>query len=271
MAIQPTQPQGIGGVLDTTFQLYKTSLAQVWPLSLLLAAVGSPPSIYLMMHGGGVASGDTAAALAMLGLMSSPVYWLINLVTIAATWWVVGALYLKQQAIGTDQELSTGSALQASVGRIVTLFLMSLLLGLALIFGMILLVVPFFILLVSLMLSTGLVMFEGKGPYESLVASHKLVWGNWWRTAVILTVGGILMFVIYMALALVIGLITPFIGLGTGDVMMSTLVSTLLISVLLNVVGIPFFSAMLIAVYWDLKLRKEGGDLAARVGALNAA
>ena len=33
----------------------------------------------------------------------------------------------------------------------------------------------------------------------------------------------------------------------------------------------PFFSAMLIAVYWDLKLRKEGGDLAARVGALNAA
>ena len=60
-------------------------------------------------------------------------------------------------------------------------------------------------------------------------------------------------------------------GLGTGDVMMSTLLSTVLISALLNVVAVPFFSAMLIATYWDLKLRKEGGDLAARVGALNAA
>jgi hypothetical protein len=125
--------------------------------------------------------------------------------------------------------------------------------------------------MVSLALATNLVMFEEKGPVDALTGSHRLVWGNWWRTAAILTVGGILMFVIYMALALVIGIIMPFVGFGTGDVMMSTLLSTLLISVLLNVVAIPFFSAMLIAVYWDLKLRKEGGDLAARVGALNAA
>ena len=270
MAIQPTQPQGIGGVLDTTFQLYKSSLGLVWPLCLLLASVGAPPSIYLMMHGGGAAS-DTASALAMLGAMSDPVYWLINLVTIAATWWVFSALYLKQQAIGTDQELSLADALHASVGRIVPLFFMSLLFGIALIAGAFLLLIPFFILLVSLVLGTNLVVFENKGPLDALVGSHKLVWGNWWRTAAILTVGGILMFVIYMALALVIGLIVPFVGFGTGDVMMSTLVSTLLISVVLNVVAMPFFSAMLIAVYWDLKLRKEGGDLAARVGALNAA
>jgi hypothetical protein len=270
MAIQPTQPQGIGGVLDTTFQLYKSSLGLVWPLSLLLALVGAPPSIYLMMKGGGAAT-DADAALQMMGAMTDPVYWLINVVTMAATLWVMGAMYLKQQAIGSDQQLSIGEALQASLGRILPLFLMSLLFFIALIIGVILLVIPFFILLVSLMLATGLVMFEDKGPVDALVGSHKLVWGNWWRTAAILTVGGILMFVIYMALALVIGLIMPFVGFGTGDVMMSTLVSTVLVSVLLNVVAIPFFSAMLIALYWDLKLRKEGGDLAARVGALNAA
>ena len=38
-----------------------------------------------------------------------------------------------------------------------------------------------------------------------------------------------------------------------------------------NLLVMPFYVAMLIAVYWDLKLRKEGGDLAARVGALSAA
>lgn len=268
MAIQPTQPQGIGGVLDTTFLLFKSSLGAVWPLGLLLAAVGTPPNVYLLMKGD--TTSEATAALQVLASLSDPMFWLINLVTVAATLWVIGALYLKQHAIGTDQEISIGSALQAAVGRIVPMFLMSLLLGVALFIGFVLLIVPFLILLVSLMLATALLMFEGKGPVDSLVGSHKLVWGNWWRTAVILTVGGILVFVIYLAVALVIGLMTPFIGLGTGDVLMSTLVSTVLINVVVDVLVMPFFSALLIALYWDLKLRREGGDLAARLDALNA-
>ena len=269
MAIQPTQPQGIGGVLDTTFQLYKSSIGVLWPVCLLLSVVGSPPSIYLMMNGG--ASAGPAGAAQMLEAMTDPVYWLIYLVSVAAMMWVIGALYLKQHAIGTDQEMSLGAALQASVGRIVPLLLMAILFSIALIIGFVLLIVPGLILLVSLMLATGLVMFEGKGPVDSLIGSHKLVWGNWWRTFAILSVGGILVFVIYMAVALVIGLVTPFIGLGMEDVMMYSLMSTLLIGVLMNVLVTPFFSGLLISLYWDLKLRKEGGDLAARVGALNAA
>jgi hypothetical protein len=269
MAIQPTQPQGIGGVLDTTFQLYKSSLGVLWPLCLLLSAVGAPPSIYLMTNGG--ASPSAAGAAEMLAAMADPVYWLIYLVSLAAMMWVIGALYLKQYAVGTDQDMSIGAALQASVGRILPLLLMVILFSIALVVGFVLLIIPGIILLVSLMLATGLVMFEGKGPVDALTGSHKLVWGNWWRTFVILSIAGILVFVIYMAVALVIGVITPFIGLGMDDVLMYSLVSTLLIGVLMNVLVMPFFSAMLIAVYWDLKLRKEGGDLAARVGALNAA
>jgi hypothetical protein len=270
MAIQPTQPQGIGGVLDTTFQLYKSSIAALWPVCLLLSIVSSPPSIYLMMNGGGGGVG-AAAAGEMLAAMSDPVYWVIYVVSIAAALWVVGAIYLKQHAIGTDQELSIGTALQASVGRIVPLFFMVILYFIALVVGFVLLVIPGFIVLISLMLATGLVMFENKGPVDSLIGSHKLVWGNWWRTLVVLTIGGILVSVIYFALALVVGMITPFMGLGMDDFLMVTLVSGLLIGVLMNVLVTPFFSGLLIAMYWDLKLRKEGGDLAARVGALNAA
>lgn len=270
MAIQPTQPQGIGGVLDTTFQLYKASLGALWPLCLLLAAVGAPPNIYLMMSGSGPTT-DAAAALQMLSAMSDPLYWVINIVTVAATLWVIGALYLQQHAIGTDQEMNIGSALQAAGGRVLPMFLMSILLGIALLVGAVLLIVPFFILLVSLILGTALLMFEGKGPVDSLIGSHKLVWGNWWRSAVILTIGGILVLVIYFAVAMVIGLIMPLVGMNPDDVLMSTLITTTLISVIVNVLVVPFFSAMLIALYWDLKLRKEGGDLAARVGALNAA
>jgi hypothetical protein len=267
MAIQPTQPQGIGGVLDTTFQLYKSSLGVLWPVFLLLTAVGSPPSIYLAMNGAG---GGVAAGAGVLAAMSSPTYWVIYLVSIVAMMWVIGAIYLAQHAIGTDQEMSVGAALQASVGRVLPLVAMMILFTIALVIGYVLLIIPGVILTVSLMLATALVMFEDKGPVDSLIGSHRLVWGNWWRTLVILSIGGILVFVIYLAVALVVGLVLPFVGLATDEMVLS-LLSTLIIGVIVNVLVTPFFSAMLIAVYWDLKLRKEGGDLAARVGALNAA
>lgn len=269
MAIQPTQPQGIGGVLDTTFQLYKASLAVVWPLGLLLSVVGSPPSIYLMMKGGSVATAGGAAE--MLAALWSPGYWLIYLVSMAAMMWVIGALYLKQHALGTDQDIGVGAALQAAVGRIVPLVLMVILFGIVLFAGLLLLIVPGIIVFVSMMLATGLVMFEGKGPVAALSGSHQLVWGNWWRTFAILTIGGILVTIIYLAVALVVGIVTPFIGLGMDDLLLYSLMSTLLIGLLMNILVTPFFSALLIALYWDLKLRKEGGDLAARVGALNVA
>jgi hypothetical protein len=270
MAIQPNQPQGVGGVLDTAFQLYKSSLGAVWPICLLLSVVASPPSVYLMMKGvtGGI---SPAASSQMLSAMADPVYWLIYLVSIAGMMWVFGALYLKQQAIATDEELSVGTALQSAVGRIVPLFVMALLAFIAIMIGSLLLIIPGVILSVSLMLATNFVVFEGKGPIDALTGSHKLVWGNWWRSAAILTVGFILVIVIYLAVGLVIGVVSPFIGLGLDDVVMYSLVSGMLIGVLMNVLVMPFFTALLIALYWDLKLRKEGGDLAARVGALNAA
>ena len=49
------------------------------------------------------------------------------------------------------------------------------------------------------------------------------------------------------------------------------MVSALLIFVLLSLLITPFYISLAIAIYWDLKLRKDGGDLAARVGALNPA
>jgi hypothetical protein len=268
MAIQPTQPQGIGGVLDTTFQLYKSSLGLVWPLCLLLSVAGAPTSIYVAMTSSASALADP---MAMLTAMADPIYWLVYLVSLTLMMGVAGALYLKQRAIAVDEELSIGAALQAGFGRALPLMLTVILYILAVGIGSVLLLIPGLILMVSLMLCVGLVMFEDKGPVASLTGSHKLVWGNWWRTMAILSVGGILVFVVYLAVGLVLGLILPFVGMGVDDVVTYSMLSTLLVGVVVNVVVTPFFSAMLIAVYWDLKLRKEGGDLAARVGALNAA
>ena len=61
MSIQPSQPQSIGGVLDTTFQLYKASVMKMIPLSLLVVIAGSPQSIYVFTQGGLANPGDPFA------------------------------------------------------------------------------------------------------------------------------------------------------------------------------------------------------------------
>ena len=267
MAIKPTQPQSIGAVLDTSFQLYKASLTRVLPICLLLVLGSVPQGIYVLMVPG------TPSELDPLGTLSQftrPGYWLTTLLALVLSLWAVGALYIKQHAIGTDQELTIGEALQRSLGRILPLFLMSILFGLALTVGFILLIVPGVILSVSLILGSNLCVLEGKGPVAGLIGSHRLVWGDWWRTAVILTVGIIIFIVLYLAIGLVVGMIVPFVA-SSEDLLMYTFVSSLVLGAIMSFIASPYYVALLIAIYWDLKQRKEGGDLATRVGALNAA
>jgi hypothetical protein len=266
MAIQPVQPQSIGGVLDTSFQLYKASLTKVWPLCLLLALASALPSIYLVVKGQAI--GDP---FAMLAAMSDVKYWLTYIVGVLISLCAMGALYQVTNAIGTDSQMSLGDALQGALGRTLILFVTALLFGLAIAIGTVLLVIPGLILMVSLLLSFNLVVLEGKGPVEALTGSHNLVWGHWWRTAAILTVAFIIIMVIYMAVGMVIGIVMPLIGLGTGDPFLFAMLTGVVVGVIVSLIVTPYYIALALSVYWDLKLRKEGGDLAARVGALETA
>jgi hypothetical protein len=272
MSIQPSQPQSIGGVLDTTFQLYKASLVKMIPLSLLMVIAGSPPSIYIFMRG--AAGGNPGDPFAMLSMMQGGGYWLAALVGMIGSMWMLSAGYLKIGAIGSGGDLGVGTAVAQALPRLPVVLLMVILFGIALTIGFILLIIPCLILMVSLGLCFNVAMFENKGPVESLSESHRLVWGNWWRTAAILTVGFVIIMVIYLIAGLIIGLLTPFLifgGGGTENVLLISLISGLLIGVLMNLLMTPFYISLAVAIYWDLKLRKDGGDLAARVGALNPA
>ena len=87
MSIQPSQPQSIGGVLDTTFQLYKASLVKLIPLSLLMVIAAACSTSTCSR----AAARNPADPLAMLNLMRSWGYWLSLLAgMIGSTWIMVG-------------------------------------------------------------------------------------------------------------------------------------------------------------------------------------
>lgn len=269
LRIQPTRPQGIGVVLDTAFQLYKASLPVVWPISLLLTIVGLPSTLYWMLgdqalpaRGGlGVRFGFGFDALDPLG--SS-----IGLISSLLSLWVMGALCLKQRAVGVDESLGLGAALKMALRRLPVLFAATILVVLAVAAGVLLLVVPGLILSVSLAMYMVLLLFENRGALDSVTGSHRLVWGNWWRSSVIFAVALVLIMVIFVAVGVVAGIVTPFVGSASEDIV---IVSELVGTTVFNVLLMPFITAVMIALYWDLKLRKEGADLAARVNALNTA
>ncbi len=269
MSIQPSQPQSIGGVLDTTFQLYKASLLKLITLSLLLVLASCLQYIYIFARGA-----NPADPLVMLNLMTSWGYWLSILAGVIGSTWITAATYLKVAAIGTDGDLGIGAALQASLPRLPALVVMMILFMLALMIGTLLLIIPGIILMVSLLLCYPAALFDNKGPVSALSESHRLVWGNWWRTFAILSVGLIILIVIYLIVATIVGVIAPFLMGGAAaaeEVALYALVSVGLIFVFLSLLLTPFYISLGIAIYWDLKLRKDGGDLAARVGALNPA
>lgn len=268
MAIQPNQPQGIGGVLDTAFQLYKESLPAVWPLALLIAIISLLPSLYLVFVG---ISAFDPQAIASGDLSIYRTIFTTVLISVVPSLWAAGALLFKQRSIGIGEPVSNGEAMRVALIRLLPLIGATVLYGLAVGLGSLLLFVPGMILMLSLILFMALVLLENKGPIDAVVGSHRLVWGNWWRTCAVFTVTAILLIVLFVAVSFVVLIVTPFAGMAASNSVVAGMVVQLVLNAAVNVLISPFTSAVLIALYWDLKLRKEGGDLASRVNALSAA
>jgi hypothetical protein len=257
MYVKPTSPQSIGQVLDGSFRLTAASLRHTWVLALLAGLASYAATVYQFTRGGG--------ALAQpFTVPQDPIYWILYVTGLLLTLLFLAAIYLRIDAVASGDP-DGSNALAAAVPRLPLLVVIWILYMLAVIIGCILLVVPGMIVLVSMMLAMPIFLFEDKGPIASLTSSHRLVWGHWWRTAVILTVAGIVILVLYFIVAFIAAAIAPL--AAGGEALLATLISAAIVLALLGIIVTPFMAALLLNIYWDLKLRKEGGDLVARAQA----
>jgi len=166
-----------------------------------------------------------------------------------------------------DESLSLGSALAVGVRRLPAAVLGSVLYILAFGIGLVLLVVPGVYFFGKFQLWMTAIFVDDAGPLEGLGISWRLTRGRWWRGTAILTVALIILYVFALALGLVSGLITVLAHLSVTD----RAIVNQLFGVVSNMIVLPMFVAILVVMYHDFKLRSEGGDLAARMGALGKA
>jgi hypothetical protein len=281
MPIRGTQPQPVGGVLDTTFRLCKASVRKVLPLSLLMVLVSSPGSIYVFEQGGT----DPSDLFAILRVMASPGYLLASLASCVGMMFILAAASIKMAAIAEDGDVSTPTALYEALRRLPSLVVSLALYLVVVSVGPILLFAPTYLAHsssiavmfgvaltlaaiipgVSLLLFLCTGVFEKRGPIQALLASHRLVWGHWWRTNAVLAVGVIVLLVIYLVISVLIGIVTAVLVFGgeAADVATLGVVSDLLIAVLASPLITPYCAALFLALYWDLKLRRAGDPLVA--------
>jgi hypothetical protein len=261
----PAAPLSIGGVLDSAIRLYRDSMRRSWVLALLYSgALGVFGLVWAVALGKAVgpAAKDPRQILA---LMFSPVMLGGLAIAILVSFVFYGALIKTLSAWAQGNRLlPMGSAIAVGLRRFPAVILGCVINGLAITIGLVLLIIPGVYFFGKMPLWMPAVFVDDVGAIEGLRISWRLTRGRWWRGAAIITVAVIVIYVFALAFGLVATAINALAHLSlTGSEIVNQL-----FTVASNMIVLPMFASILIVMYHDFKLRDEGGDLAARMGAL---
>lgn len=289
----PPRPQSVGEILDSTFRIFGATLLKCLPYAILGVILGQLGSLYDLLKNGR-ARLDPVSRLA---LVRDRTWWLASLVGFVLALVFTNAVILRQFSLASGHGVAAGAELRRAVGRVpgvVLIFILFMLtivgtmipvtiivalpLGLATgaargggagaIWGTVIFILLALIaiswIVIRWICSTAVYLLTERGPLASMGHSWRLTSGSFWRLSVIYTVAVVLMLVFYL-LASVLGTAVAA-AIAHGDLAVMTAVMSTVI-VLLGAFAAPFYSALMLAVYGDLTVRREGADLAQRIAA----
>ncbi len=268
----PPRPLSVGETIDLAFRIFRATLLTCL-LFAGLAVIGSElPNIYNLA---------THHPLGSLLDQRDPIFWLLDLVGTVLTVLLWSAILLRQYAVVSGRA-DVGGELATVLRRLPAIVLLGVLILLAtavwfipvaalrsagpamMLLAALVLSIPATYVAVALSCAGPVLLITGRGAVDSMVHSWRLVSGSFWRLAAVYTVGLVLLFVLY-ALAGVVSMAVA-VPLAHGDLAVMTAVTTVMV-VILSALGTPFYTALALAVYGDLSVRREGADLAQRISA----
>jgi hypothetical protein len=259
MYVAATAPRSIGGVLDDAIQLYKASFVYCWLPGLIFGALSIVLSLFLAsMTGPQPTPAQTAALLrsphVLMGYgayaLSSALLYCVMISSI--------------NAIASGAAPTLGGSIAVGLRSFPGAFIGSIVFWLAVLVGTVLLIAPGIFVWNALQFWIVVLVAERTGPFTALGTSWRLVTGQWWRSFTILSVVFILLLLMVMFFGFLMALVIAPLHLDIATRLLTTRISTGIWYMLV----MPMLLAAMVAVYHDLKLRKEGGDIAARLSRL---
>lgn len=259
---RPSSPRSIGGNLDDAIRLYAASWrAWLWP-GVLAGALAGVMQFVTDVSATTAARGNPFAAFAWV---SNPVAVIVYLLAAFAGIWVYCAIIVGLDDVYNGREASASASFSRGLRLVPRIFLAGLLYGLGFIVACMLLIIPGLIVAGRWLLYGPALVVERLGATDSLRRSWKLVQSHWWRTVTVITVAGIIIIVLALSVPLLAGVV---LGIMHRPSALFTIIVVL--TIFERVVTAAALPAVLLVVYYDLRLRKEGGDLSSRVDALTA-
>jgi hypothetical protein len=263
----PTEPGSIGHILDAGFKLYLVSFKRVLGLGVLAVLSVALPIVagvlvVATLSREGQEPGGSVFVVLGLAFAVAMIFYL----------WLYLAALCRIGSIAYGQDMSLRACMAMGLRRLFPVIIASILYCLALMGGFMLFIIPGLILWLSLAFYSLCIVLEGDGIVESLRHSHRLVWGNWWRTAILGTVVLVVYYIVSLAIEIPFMILEQVVmdpeSNGAAKIVQSLL--SMLGSILSAIVTFPLVGSVFVVVFHDLKLRKEGQDLDARVEALTA-
>jgi hypothetical protein len=238
----PTEPQLTSEILEGGVKLFLFCFPKILPLVLVDVFL----SILLHLYMPQLNTLEYTAIIATMMDTSITLFLYMMAVLILHT-----AIFYRIGAIINQFDGGNFDALLQGIKKLLPILLAT---GFYTVFvGMgLMIVIPGVILAVSLQFYTPLILFEDTTVIESLQRSHKLVWNNWFRTATVLAIP--LLF--SMSLALILSGVIE--GLLGGSFTKEQIELAMQLTYLtIDRLFIPFFYAIILLQYYDLKRRSK--------------
>jgi hypothetical protein len=241
-------PKTLGEILSAAFNLYKANAAS---LILIVAIVVVPLTFISSLFSSVVFEGTKHTAI-ILGQQ-------VEVVSRSFGFFVAGALITALISVIISAMLQAAilrAAAQATIGdpvdpqesyrfgfkRLGSVILVSVLVGLAVIGGLILLVIPGLIFLVFLSVSVPVLIVENRRGTDAMSRSWALVKGHFWHA---------------VGVIIVAGLITGIVGGIIGSIGGNAWVVRWIFSAIGSIITAPFTALVSVLLYLDLRSRSE--------------
>lgn len=258
----PSAPQSVGGILDDGFKLFRASWRPLLPLAVVASVISSVPQ-FLFAGLAEIKPGEAPPGLA-LGAGAAITFLVVIVLSVVA--YSVMLAGVDRAARGSATSLR--DALGVGIRRAPAVIRTGILVGLAVVVGLVLLVIPGIYLMVALYPVLLLPIAEQLGARQSFRRAMELVKGSWWRTAGVLSVVSLLIIALGGIIGVVAGLaMAPFIESANPQSATGSLILLQLIVAILMAPILPLAYCIMYAVYTDLRLRRDGGDLLERAAA----
>jgi hypothetical protein len=269
----PPRPLSVGETIDLAFRIFRATLLTCLLFAGLAVIASEMATLYKLA---------THHALVSLGRERDPVFWLLYLIGWLLAIVLYSAMLLRQYAVLNSPTPAVGTEVGTVVRRLPGLVLLWVLLAVAslvwfipvlafrnsdiltVMLVVVVLSIPATWVAVTLSVSWPVFLLTGRDAVSSLAQSRRLVSGSWWRLAVIYTVALVLLFILYTIAGVIAVMVA--VPLAGGDVAVAATLASV-VAVILAAIVAPFMTALVLAVYGDLSVRREGADLAQRISA----